>query len=123
MTASAAPSVLPVPTRNKLGIVALILVIVAIAAPIIAGIVGTVAAATAPAQNASSGGWAVLGGFVFILIGACILSPIAIVGVVLGAVSLSRHGQRKVQGIVAIVLGIVPALAVFGIPAALDALF
>lgn len=112
----------PLPARNRLGIVALVIVLFVIVAPIVAGIVGVVAAASAPAQNASSGGWAVLGGFVFALIGVAILSPLAILGVVLGAVSLTRQGKRKVQGIVAIVLGIVPALAVFGLPAALSAL-
>ena len=122
MTATTAP-VPEVLTRNKLGIAALILVLVAIVAPVVAGIVGIVAAATEGAQTPDSGGWAVLGGFVFAAIGVCILSPVAIVGVVLAVVSLTRHGQRKGLGVAALVLGILPALAVFGLPAALDSLF
>jgi hypothetical protein len=113
----------PAPTRNRLGITALVLVLIAIIVPIVAGVVGIVAAATEGAQTPDSGGWAVLGGLVFAAIGFAILSPIAIIGVVLAIVSLTRHGRGKVPGVVAIVLGIIPSLTVFGLPAALDSLF
>ena len=41
----------------------------------------------------------------------------------LGIVSLFRAGQRKLQGILAIVLGIVPALLILVLPAAIDTFF
>jgi ABC-type proline/glycine betaine transport system permease subunit len=51
------------------------------------------------------------------------VAPIAIAGVALGIASLFRQGQRKVQGVLAIVLGAIPSAAVFGIPATLDSFF
>ena len=50
-------------------------------------------------------------------------SPIAIVGVVLAIIALLRKGQRKTQAILAIVFGILPAITVFGLPAAIDSFF
>jgi hypothetical protein len=120
MTVASPPAPIQKPARNRLGIAALVVVLVAIVAPIVVGIVGVVDAANAPMQNASSGGWAVLGGFAIALIGVCLIAPLAIIGVVLAIISLTRKDRGKVAGVVAIVLGILPSLAVFGIPYALS---
>jgi len=124
MTEPVAATVPVVPTlgRNRVGIAALILVLVAIALPIIVFIVFLIASLGAGARG-DDVGWAGLGGFFIAVASITFVSPIAIVGVVLGIVALFRHGQRKPQAILAIVFGIAPALAVFGIPAAIDTLF
>ena len=110
------------PTRNKLGIVALVLVLITIALPIIGSIVFVIAAAIEGAEGDNLG-YAILGAFFFIPVAASLIAPIAIVGIVLGIISLFRTGQRKVQGILAIILGIVPALLIFLLPTAIDTFF
>jgi hypothetical protein len=109
--------------RNPLATVSLILVVVAVVAPLAVGITATVLAATEGAQTPDSTGWAVLAGFVFWPVAACLASPIAIIGIVLAIIALRAPGRRKVAAIVAIVLGAVPALFVFGIPLAWSVLF
>jgi hypothetical protein len=114
--------VVPAPTRNKLGIAALILVLVTYALPIIGFIVFVIASIIEGAEGDDIG-YAVLGAF-FVTAGlSAVIAPIAILGIVLGVISLFRHGQRKVQGILAIVLGIVPAAFVIGLPATIDSFF
>jgi hypothetical protein len=108
--------VVPTPTRNKLGIAALILVLVTYALPVIGFIVFVIAASIEGAEGDDLG-YAVVGAFF------AVIAPIAILGVVLAVISLFRHGQRKVQGILAIVLGIVPAAFVIGLPATIDSFF
>ena len=41
----------------------------------------------------------------------------------LGIISLFRQGQRKLQSVLAIVLGILPALFILGLPVAIDTFF
>jgi hypothetical protein len=107
--------------RNRLGIAALILVLVAIALPIIGFIVFTIGVLASGATG-DAVGYEIVGAF-FVAGGiSALASPIAIVGVVLGIISLRRAGERKLQGILAIVLGIAPAIAAFGIPATLSSL-
>ena len=109
-------------TRNRLGIAALIIVLIAIALPIIGFIVFTIGASIEGAEGDDLG-YAILGGFFLAFAGTAFVAPIAIVGVVLGVVSLFRQGQRKLQGILAIVFGALPAVAIFGLPAAIDSVF
>jgi hypothetical protein len=114
--------VVPTLKRNRLGIAALILVLIAIALPVLTFVVTSIAAGVS-GGGGDAVGWGVLGGFVFAAVAVALVSPIAIIGVVLGIIAVTRPGLHKVQGIVAIVVGVVPALAVFGIPAAIDTLF
>ena len=120
-TPATAP-VIPTPTRNRLGIAALILVLITLALPILGSIVYLIAAAIEGAEG-DSFGYAVLGAFFFIPVASSLLAPIAILGIVLGIVSLFRRGQRKVQGIFAIILGIYPSLLILLLPAAIDTFF
>lgn len=121
MTEAAAP-VVPTPTRNRLGIAALVLVLIAIALPILAFIVFTIASIASGAQGDDIG-YAVLGAYFFSIAIITFVAPIAIIGVVLAIVALTRRGHRKLQAILAIVFGAIPALAIFGLPAAIDTLF
>jgi hypothetical protein len=114
--------VVPTPQRNRLGIAALVLVLIAIALPILTFIVFTVAAIASGAQGDDIG-YAILGGFFVAAAGVAIVAPLAIIGVVLAVIALTRRGLRKVQAVVALVLGIAPAIAVIGLPAAIDSLF
>ena len=114
--------VVATPQRNRLGIAALVLVLIAIALPIIGFIVFTIAAVASGAQG-DDVGYAILGGYFLSAAGVALVSPIAIVGVVLAIIALTRTGRRKVQAVVALALGILPALTVFAIPVAIDSLF
>jgi hypothetical protein len=114
MTEAVAP-VVPTPVRNRLGIAALILVLVAIGVPIIGFIVGVIISfASAPVSDAT--GYYVAGAFFAAGGIAAFTSILAIVGIVLAIIALTRKAQRKLQAILAIILGIAPALFVFGIP-------
>jgi hypothetical protein len=108
-----------VPTRNKLGRIALVLVLITLALPIIGFIVFVIAAAIEGAEGDNLG-YAILGAFFFIPVASAFIAPVAIVGVVLGIISLFRRGQRKLQGVLAIILGIVPALMITLLPVAID---
>ncbi|MEO5921673.1 MAG: hypothetical protein ABIQ01_11085 [Pseudolysinimonas sp.] len=120
--ASAVAPVAPTPARNRLGVAALVLVLVTLAVPIIVFIVFVVGSIVAGAQGDAIG-YAALGAF-FVAGGAsAIVAPVAILGVVLGIVAVLQKGKRKLQGVLAIVLGIAPALFVFGLPTAIDYLF
>ncbi len=114
--------VVPTPTPNRLGKIALILVLVTIGLPIIGSIVFVIGAAIEGAEGDNLG-YAILGAFFFIPIAASLIAPIAILGIVLGVISLFRKGQRKVQGILAIVLGVVPASLITLLPVAIDNFF
>ena len=118
--------VVPTPKRNRVGIAALVIALIVLVLPVLVFIVTTVVAAieqSGGAADPDQTGWNILGGFVFAAITVPILSPLAILALVLGIVAVARTGYRKVQGIIAIVLSIAPALAVFAIPAAFDTLF
>jgi hypothetical protein len=114
--------VIPAPQRNRLGIAALIIVLAAIMLPVVAFVVFTVAASIEGAEGDDLG-YAILGGFFVSAAVVAFVSPLSIAGVVLAIVALFRKGRRKVQAILALVFGIVPALTVVGLPAAIDSLF
>lgn len=114
--------VIPTPTRNRLGIAALIMVLVTIALPIVGFIVFVIASIIEGAEGDNIG-YAVIGAFFLTAVAASLIAPIAILGVVLGIASLFRTGQRKLQGVLAIILGIVPSLMIFGLTTAIDTFF
>ena len=117
--APATAPVVPTPTRNRLGVVALVLVLITVALPVIGFIVFVVAASIEGAEG-DAFGYAVLGAFFFIPVASSFIAPIAILGIVLGIISLFRKGQRKLQGVLAIIFGIVPALMITLLPVAID---
>jgi hypothetical protein len=114
--------VIPAPQRNRLGTAALVIVIAAIVLPIIAFVVFSVAASIEGAEGDELG-YAILGGFFISAAVVAFVSPLTITGVVLAIIALFRKGRRKVQAILALVFGIVPALTAFGLPAAIDSFF
>lgn len=117
--APAVAPVVPTPTPNKLGRIALVLVLITLALPIIGFIVFVIAAAIEGAEG-DSFGYAVIGAIFTVPVASAFIAPIAIVGVVLGIISLFRKGQRKVQGVLAIILGLVPAGMITLLPVAID---
>ncbi len=112
--------------RNRLGVVAFVLVIIVLLVPIVTSIVTAIVGAVSGSTGAGvdGAGWSVLGGFILGAIALAVISPIAIVGVVLAIISLFRRRGRNGLGVWALVLGILPAIiGPFLIPAALDTLF
>ncbi len=115
-------AVVPTPARNRLGITALVLVLITVALPIIAFFVAFIGALIEGAEGDNTG-WAAIGAFLIVAAGSSLIAPLAILGIVLGIISLFRPGQRKVPGVLAIVFGIVPALFILGLPVAIDTFF
>ena len=112
-TPPAAPASRP---RNKLGIAALILTLLAAIAPLVIVIVVWILGVTEypdDFDNAVYVGF--LGGFVFFFGTIALLSPLSFVGLVLGIVSMWRPGS-KAPGIVAIILGVIGSIGLFGFP-------
>ena len=115
--AASTPPVAPVRRpKNKLGIAALILTLLAAIAPLVIVIVVWILGVTEypdDFDNAVYVGF--LGGFVFFFGTIALLSPLSFVGLVLGIVSMWRPGS-KAPGIVAIVLGVIGSIGLFGFP-------
>ena len=111
------PPVAPVRRpKNKLGIAALILTLLAAITPlVIVIVVWILGVAEYPddLDNAVYVGF--LGGFVFFFGTVALLSPLSFVGLVLGIVSMWRPGS-KAPGIVAIVVGVIGSVGLFGLP-------
>lgn len=102
--------------KNKLGIAALILTLLAAIAPIVIVIVVWILGVTEypdDFDNAVYVGF--LGGFVFFFGTIALLSPLSFVGLVLGIVSMWRPGSRA-PGIVAIILGVIGSIGLFAFP-------
>lgn len=108
------PQTFPQP-RNRLGIVALVLALVAFVAPlvtwIVVGIVGGVESSTV--DDAIYVG--VIGGFIVFLAVIALVSPLSLVALVLAIVSLFRPGSRA-PGIVALVFGVIGSFGLLGLP-------
>ena len=122
MLARMTAPVVPTPQRNRLGIAALVLTIVALAAPVVTFIVVTIAASIEGAEGDDLG-YAMLAGWFIGAGAASVVSPIAIVALVLGIVALTRRGTKKVQAILAVIFSVVPALFAFGLPTVIDLAF
>ena len=96
------------PTKfNRVGLVGLLLVILALLAPF-GFLIGGIATIANDVNSAvgDNAGWAAIGAIAFMLFGAAVSAPVALVGAIVGIVSLFRRGHGKVLGIVAIVLGV-----------------
>jgi hypothetical protein len=101
--------------RNRVGIVAVVLALVAAVAPLVAWIgVAVVSAVEASSVDDAvyEGG---IGGMIIFLGVVSLLSPLSAAALVLGIVSLFRPGARA-PGIVAIILGVFGSLGLFGLP-------
>ena len=101
--------------RNTVGITAFVIALVTVIAPvvtwIVVGIVGAVDESTV--DDAIYVGF--LGGMIFFFGVIALLSPLSVVAVVLGIVSLFRGG-RKAPGVVAIIVGVIGSFGLFGLP-------
>ncbi len=120
--APAMAAIAPTPTRNRIGTAALILVLITVALPILGFFVAFIGALVEGAEG-DDVGWAAIGAFLIVGAASSLIAPLAILGIVLGIVSLFRPGQRKVPGVLAIVFGIVPSLFILGLPVAIDTFF
>ena len=119
------PPVAPGPptlARNKLGITALVLVLITVALPIIAFVLFLIGAVIEGAEG-DNFAYSVIGALLITGAASSLIAPIAILGLILGVISLFRTGQRKVQGILAIVFGVVPSVFILGLPVAIDTFF
>jgi len=116
MTQDAAPTPTPPRPRNGLGIAALILTLLAAVAPlVIVIVVGIVGVTEYPDDFDNAVYVGLLGGMVFFVGTIALLSPVSFVGLVLGIVSMWRPGS-KAPGIVAIILGVIGSIGLFGFP-------
>jgi hypothetical protein len=126
--ASVPADAMPAPAhRNRLGVAAFVLVLFVLAAPlavtIVTAIVGGVSGSTG-GSTVDGIGWAALGGFIFGAMTLAVISPIAIVAVVLAIFSLFMRRGRNGLGVWALILGILPALiGPFLIPVTIGTLF
>jgi len=119
MTQDAAPAVPAAPAprpKNKLGIVALVLALVAAVAPLVLVIVVWILGITEYPDDFDNAVYVgLLGGMVFFFGAIALLSPVSFVALVLGVISLWRPGS-KAPGIVAIVVGVIGSIGLFGFP-------
>ncbi len=126
MTMDAAP---PVPTpgmpplperrpRNKVGIAGLVIALFLVVAPIVAWIVLAIVGGSGAGSRDDAIMIVIFGGFIAILGIIALTSPLAVVTLVLGIVSMFRPGS-KAPGIFAIVIGAIYSFGLFGLPAAL----
>lgn len=107
--------------RNRVGIVALVLALVAAVVPVITWIVVAIVGAVESTNFDDAVYVGFLGGMIFFFGVIALLSPVSFVAVVLGIVSLFRSGS-KAPGIVAIIIGVVGSLGAFGLPVVLGEL-
>lgn len=114
-----APATDPARPKNKVGIAALILILVAAAIPLVI-VVGTwiSAAVDFPGDVDNVVYVGLIGGAILGFGAFALVSPIALVAAVLGVVSLGRPGS-KVPGILALIFGVLGAFGLFGLPVVL----
>jgi hypothetical protein len=114
--------VVPTPKRNRVGIAALVLALIDLGLPVLV-FIGITIAALAEGAEGDTVGYAILGGFFYGFGSVALFAPIAIAALVLGIIAVVRKGYRKTQGVIAIILSVVPAASVVFIPAVIDSLF
>jgi hypothetical protein len=107
--------------RNRVGVVALVLALITAVAPLIAWIVVAIVGAVESTNVDDAVYVGFLGGMIIFFGVIALLSPVSIVAVVLGIVSLFRGGS-KAPGIVAIILGVFGSIGVFWLPLVLGEL-
>jgi hypothetical protein len=103
------------PARNGVGIAGLVLVILSFVAPIAIIIIGLAVSNNYSNNNSTGTGGLVIGAIIAVVAAGIVAIILDAFGIILGIVSLFRTGKSKVVGIVAIVLGLIPAAASFGI--------
>lgn len=102
--------------RNKVGIVALVLALVAAVAPLVLlVVVGILGVVQYPDDLDDAVYVGLFGGLVFFVGAIALLSPVSFAAFVLGVVGMWRPGS-KAPGVVAIVLGAIGSLGLFGLP-------
>lgn len=106
------------PSRNRVGVVALVLALVAAVAPLVAWIVVAIVGAVESSTFDDAVYVGFLGGMIVFFGVVAVLSPVSFTAVVLGVVSLFRGG-RKAPGIVAIIIGVFGSLGLFWLPVVL----
>lgn len=117
MTPEATPARRP---RNKVGIAALVVILVAMLIPVIVVIGTWIAAIVDHAGDVDNVIYVGLLGGAILFFGAfALVSPLALIAAVLGFVSLREPGS-KAPGIVAIVFGLLGAFGLFGLPVVLS---
>jgi hypothetical protein len=117
--AAAIPAVTPVKRpRNPIGITALVLALITIVVPVIAWMVLWIVGA-AEAPNADDAIYiGLLGGMIVFFGMIALLSPVSVIALVLGVVSLFRPGSKG-PGIFAVIIGAIGSFGLFGLPVAL----
>lgn len=116
MTQDAVPASPSPRPRNKLGIVALVLALVAAVIPLVIVIVVAIIGFTEYADDVDNAIYVgLIGGMVFFFGAIALLSPVWFVAFALGIVSMWRPGS-KAPGIVAIILGVIGSIGLFGFP-------
>lgn len=115
MTQDAAPA----RPKNKVGIAALILILVAALIPAAVAVATWITAAVQHPGDVDNIVYVGLIGGAVLSFGAfALVSPLALVAAVLGFVSLGRPG-RKAPGIIAIVFGLLGTFGLLGLPVVL----
>jgi hypothetical protein len=105
--------------RNRVGTVGLVLALLCAVAPLIAWIaVGVSGAVEYPDDRDNAIYVGVLGGMIVFFGVISLLSPLSLVAAILGVVSFWRPGS-KAPGIAALVLGLIGALGLVGLPVVL----
>jgi hypothetical protein len=119
MSDHASPAPLARRPKNRVGIVALVLALLCAVAPLIAWIVvGIAGALEYPDDRDNAIYVGLLGGMIVFFGVISLLSPLSLAAAILGVVSFWRPGS-KAPGIVALVLGLIGALGLFGLPVVL----
>lgn len=103
------------PARNGVGIAGLVLVILSFVAPIAIIVIGLVVSNNYANSRDYGTGGLVIGAIITLVVAAIVAIALDAFGIILGVVSLFRAGKTKVVGIVAIVLGLIPAAVSIGI--------
>jgi hypothetical protein len=106
-------------TRNRVGIVALVLALIAAVAPLVAWIVVAIVGAVESSSVDDAVYVGLLGGMIIFFGVTALFSPVSLAAVVLGIVSLFRTGS-KAPGIVAIAFGAAGSLGLLGLPTVLS---
>lgn len=101
--------------RNKVGVTALVIALFTMVAPVVAWIVVAIIGAVEATNTDDAIYVGLLGGMVIFFGVIALLSPLSVVAVVLGIVSLFRGGS-KAPGIFAIVIGVIGSFGLFGLP-------
>lgn len=104
--------------RNRLGVAALVLALVAAATPLVAWIVVAIIGAVESTNVDDAVYVGFLGGMIVFFGMMAVVAPVSLAALVLGVVSLIRGGG-KAPGIVAILIGAIGSLGLFWLPVVL----